>query len=902
MRYGVAVTKLLLLILMSYYKDTDSSRCPVKCQCTSYTFNCSHLNLTSFPVNLTIVSDIIDLSFNLLTIIPSRVFVQQTNVSELYLNNNRITQINEKSFEGLSNLRVLNLCWNRLISIKHNETFCYVPKLKELYLCRNNLVVIPDICSFNVLNIIDLSTNFLNRHMKFPFSYHNSKQLTQLKLSTNNLFNITMSTIEFLPVNMLLLFECTECSLSYLPLNLFHSFSSLRILNFSSNPFNIDGFTSLINSLQNVSGLTVANFSSIIKSYSMSADFFKPLANIPLQQLILVGSMTYLESDTFSSLHRLQYLDMSFSVLSGVDKYAFRGLMQLKYLLLSDCQLIQPPLNIPTSVIYLNFHYNYFRSIENFGIDKLLKLEEIDLSNNLLTKLYFNLFKDMRKLQTIRLEGNLISSATADAYYFELFNITTLNFDNNKLVTIDWSSTLSPFMCMHNLKTLSMRNNECKLIIASTFNHLANLERLYLDSNRLQNAMNSYNLFNKLEILREISLTENEIRYLNPTIFSNQANLIFLDLRNNFISSWEPTLFMPLISLSFLLLSNNRLSLINESSVKYWPKQMTFDLSENPFNCWCDLTWFMKWFQKSAAVNSTNSDKYVCNAPSDYENREISSINTDDINNRCLLLPWKIIVISVAAGAPLLVGVLLGIMYRYQWNIKLFCYRCRHRNEVDNDLEDSDTYNIFISHEINNIYDKEWARELANYIEEQPIGIRLKNRAALRNEEENNVSEEIMPPLSVDETTPLLSGDSQSSTGPVEIFSTDKRWKVYCYEKSMAGEDYFENFSKAIRTVRYVIVGLSTDYLKDRQCQFELDQLKYEMIRRYGRQIKQRIIMTTLNNNGELLHKLPKDLNFYNNSQEEPLNWVSTDEANHKWFKIQIFEQLKQVSRTMREY
>ena len=118
----------------------------------------------------------------------------------------------------------------------------------------------------------------------------------------------------------------------------------------------------------------------------------------------------------------------------------------------------------------------------------------------------------------------------------------------------------------------------------------------------------------------------------------------------------------------------------------------------------------------------------------------------------------------------------------------------------------------------------------------------------------------------------------------------------------MAGEDYFENFSEAIRTVRYVIVGLSTDYLKDRQCQFELDQLKYEMIRRNGRQIKQRIIMTTLNNNGELFHKLPKDLNFYNNSQEEPLNWVSTDEANHKWFKKQIFEQLKQVSHTMREY
>ena len=888
--------------MMFYYKETASSHCSAQCHCTPNIVNCSHLNLSSFPANLPIVSKEIDLSFNLLTTFPSRAFVDQAMVSELFLNNNRIAQINEKLFEGLNNLQVLNLCSNRLVSITNNKTFCYLPKLKELYLCLNSLVSVPDLCLFNVLSILDLSANILNKHMKFPFSYHNSKQLTQLKLSMNYLNNITVSTIEFLPVDKLLLFECVNCGLSYLPLTLFHSFSGLRFLNLSFNPFDIDGFSSLVTSIGNLSCLTVVNFSSIITSYSLSADFFKPIANIPLQQLILTKSITYIKSDTFSSLHLLQHLDLSFSVIRGFDKYAFRGLSQLKYLLVSDCQLIQPPLNIPTSIIYLNFHYNYFRSIENFGLDKLSNLEEIDLSNNLLSKISFHVFQEMHRIQTINLDGNSISFATSDGYFFEMYNITTLSFDNNRLVRIDFTTDLSPFTCMRNLKTLSIRNNECKYLATSTFNHLQNLQRLYLDFNRLQDSINGENLFVKLKMLREISLTENEIRYLNPTIFSNQANLMLLDLRNNFISSWDPTLFMPLISLRFLLLSNNRLSLINESSVKYWPKQMTFDLSENPFNCWCDLTWFMKWFQASAAVNSTNSKKYVCSTPRDNENRLISSINTDDISNRCLLLPWKIIVISVAAGASLLVGVLLGIIYRYQWNIKLFWYTCRHRNEIDNNLEDSDAYNIFISHEINNIYDKEWARELANYIEEQPIGIGLENRAALRNEEGNNVIEGIMPLLSVDETTPLLSGNSQLSTASVEVFSTDKRWKVYCYERSLAGEDYFENFSKAIRTVRYVIVGLSTDYLKDRQCQFELDQLKFEMIRRYGRQMRHRIIMTTLNNNGELLHKLPKDLNFYNNSQKEPLNWVSTDEANHELFKIQIFEQLIQVSRTMREY
>ena len=241
----------------------------------------------------------------------------------------------------------------------------------------------------------------------------------------------------------------------------------------------------------------------------------------------------------------------------------------------------------------------------------------------------------------------------------------------------------------------------------------------------------------------------------------------------------------------------------------------------------------------------------------------------------------------------------MGIMYLYQWYIKLFVYKCRHRSEISNNLEESDAYNIFITHGLNSLEDRDWGREVADYIEEQRIGNRMENITTPQNEEKNNISNETSPLLS---TSPLLYDNSQSST-VAAAYSTHRRWKVYCYERQCdIGGDYLENFSKAINTVRYVIVGLSADYLEDRQCQFELDQLKYEMIRRYGRQMKHCIILTTLNNNGELLHKLPKDLNFYNNSQEQPLDWVSNDDASPEWFKIQVFKQLIQVSRSMREY
>ena len=880
---------------MGSYLPVNSSQCPSKCYCEYNIVNCSHLNLTSFPVGFPKSSNFIDLSFNFLTVIPSGVFIDQANVSELYLNNNRLNQISEKAFEGLDNLQVLNLCWNRLISIKNNKTFCSLPKLKKLYLCQNSLKNIPDICELNFLSTLDFSGNILNVNIKFPFSFKKSFQLGELKLNSNNLFNITMSAIEFLPVNKLVSFECSGCGLSYLPLDLFRSFSSLKFLNLSKNLFNFDGFSSLISSLENVSSLIVANFSYIVKSYSLSAYFFKPIANISLQQLILTQSSTYIKSDTFASLHLLKYLDLSFSIIDGFDQHAFRGLTQLKYLLLSDCQLFQQFPVIPISVVHLNLHHNYFRSTDGFGFENLRKLEEIDLSNNLLPEINFAKFKDTHSLQTIKLENNLITAPTSAGFFFEMFSLQSLNFDNNKLVNIDWSAEQNPFTCMGNLITLSMRNNDCQYIEKHIFNHLKNLQYLYLDVNRLRDVINTPNLFKELIMLREISLTENDIHYLSPNIFSNLANLVKLDLRNNFISSWEPTLFMHLNNLKVLLLSKNRLALINESSVKYWPKDINFDLSENPFNCWCDLLWFIDWFQKSTVANSTNSSKYICSAPIEYESRLVSLINVNDVKNSCVLLPWKIIVISVATGASLLVGVSLGIIYRYQWNIRLCLYKFQHRSEIDNNLEDSDTYNIFISHEMNNVIDNEWASQLAEYIEQQRLGIILENSAVPQNEEENYYSD--------DEITPLLTGSSQTSAAPAAAYSTNKCWKVYCYERECTfGEDYLEKLSKAITTVRYVIVGLSTDYLNDRQCQFELDQLKYEMIRRYGRQMKHRIILTTLNNNGELLHKLPKDLNFYNNSQKQPLNWVSSNEANHEWFKKQVFEQLIQISRSMREY
>ena len=875
-------------IALSFLNKTlaYSLQCPQHCYCTEQMVNCSYIEFTAIPQNLPDNVAIIDFSFNLLNRISPNVFNNQQNLSILHLNRNKIKEINSNSFKGLDNLRVLNLCYNHLMFITDNETFCSLPQLQELYLCYNSLASVPDICFVSHLRVLDLSTNILPNEVKFSISYRKLRSLTLLKLSENILRNLTTTSFEYLHVNSVTQFECVHCAFSQLPSDLFQLFSNLKFLNLSQNSFKKYGFESLIHSLRNSSNLIVLNMTNVIEEYDLTTNIFQPLANIALEQLILLQPSTHIKNNAFNYLNHLTYLDLSYGYIKDYDDDAFSGLPQLKYLLLSDCRLTNTPQNLPKLLTHLNLSNNFIRDGDKLGFKNLKLIEEIDMSGCLFKSINFYNFFELDKLRFINLARNKISTATSDAYLYELRGLRDLNLDGNALVKIDWYKAVNPFKCMQNLVRLSLRDNNCEYIGAKVLNHLKNLQILHLDSNKLQNTINTPDIFTELEMLREISLQNNEIRFLSPYIFSKQVNLILLDLRNNLISSWEPTLFMPLVSLRVLLLSNNRLSLINESSVQFWSKEMNFDLSENPFNCWCDLKWFINWFQqKTLIVKFNNSNRYVCSAPSVYEGHLVSSIDTKEIYNSCLLLPWKIIVISVATGASLLIGLSMGIMYRYQWYIKLFIYRCIHRSKISKNLDGIEWYNVFISHGFTE-EDLEWAHQLADYIDAQQEG-----RLELHNIPMHELYVESTPLLQQSPTVNTFVGDFSSY-----------QWKTYCYERDCgADENYLEKFSQVIKTVRYVIIGLSTDYLENRKCQFELSQLKYEMMTRYGREIKHRIILTTLNNSGQLLHKIPKELNFYTNTLRETINWVSGDNTNNTLFLKQVFDQLIYISRTKRK-
>ncbi|GLV39146.1 kekkon 4 [Carabus blaptoides fortunei] len=81
---------------------------------------------------------ILDLAYNLITVLEAGTFDSNTNLTELYLNNNKITMLSDGLFNKLTNLTKIHLHKNQLTYIGPT-VFPESPRLREIFLQRNQL-------------------------------------------------------------------------------------------------------------------------------------------------------------------------------------------------------------------------------------------------------------------------------------------------------------------------------------------------------------------------------------------------------------------------------------------------------------------------------------------------------------------------------------------------------------------------------------------------------------------------------------------------------------------------------------------------------------------------------------------------------------------------------------------
>lgn len=245
------------LLVLQFWFSLGSSLCPMRCACheDKLVVNCQESTLNVVPITLnpelrelylssnqikSITAsfnfyrnlEYLDLSGNLITTVGKKDLSMQRNLRVLFLNENKIKDINNHSFYGLQSLQFLNLKDNLLERLS-NRVFAGLNKLDTLDLSRNR---IKDLSSEAFSGLIHLKTLVLrdNKLRKVPSpSFNHIPNLVKLDLSQNSFHHI--SDFAFSPLKNLEEMSLNDCEIAAFSPSAFHNVNHLHKLGIEEN-------------------------------------------------------------------------------------------------------------------------------------------------------------------------------------------------------------------------------------------------------------------------------------------------------------------------------------------------------------------------------------------------------------------------------------------------------------------------------------------------------------------------------------------------------------------------------------------------------------------------------------------------------------------------------------------
>ncbi|XP_027004524.1 trophoblast glycoprotein b [Tachysurus fulvidraco] len=212
-----------VLLFLTCFGTAANLECPHKCVCTGTTVECNRQNLTYIPQPILPNTTTLILTGNVITRLTKKSFPGHLDVlAELYLSDNRIEQVDPGVFDNMPRLRFLDLSNNNILNfsadafpennmlqvlnlsrslynLSYADVFCNllkhaVPKLSNLILANNDLVVLPDdmLTSLSHLTTLDLKNNSLISITNVNFQ---KKTLISLDLRNNALKVLSNGTL-----------------------------------------------------------------------------------------------------------------------------------------------------------------------------------------------------------------------------------------------------------------------------------------------------------------------------------------------------------------------------------------------------------------------------------------------------------------------------------------------------------------------------------------------------------------------------------------------------------------------------------------------------------------------------------------------------------------------------------
>lgn len=177
--------------------------CPSVCVCKwksgKETVECLDRQLVKIPENIDPNTQVLDMSGSNLQVLPGATFkrAELLNLQKLYLRNCRLGQIDDKAFEGLTNLIELDLSHNLLTSVPA-ATFQYITSLRDLTLASNPIQKIESHAFSNVQSLTKLDVSHCDLQSISASTFENLDSLHSLKLNGNKLSELRVKTVETL--------------------------------------------------------------------------------------------------------------------------------------------------------------------------------------------------------------------------------------------------------------------------------------------------------------------------------------------------------------------------------------------------------------------------------------------------------------------------------------------------------------------------------------------------------------------------------------------------------------------------------------------------------------------------------------------------------------------------------
>lgn len=206
-RHHVVVYLALIVLINAFTSHSTvecrESSCPTVCTCKwkggKQTVECLDRQLINIPENVDPSTQVLDMSGSNLQILAGETFrrAELLNLQKLYLRSCRLGQIDDKAFDGLTNLIELDLSHNLLTSVPA-ATFQFITSLRDLTLASNPIQKIESHAFGNILSLTKLDVSHCDLQSISASAFENLDSLHSLKLNGNKLSELRAKTVDTL--------------------------------------------------------------------------------------------------------------------------------------------------------------------------------------------------------------------------------------------------------------------------------------------------------------------------------------------------------------------------------------------------------------------------------------------------------------------------------------------------------------------------------------------------------------------------------------------------------------------------------------------------------------------------------------------------------------------------------